>query len=481
MVAVADLNTADSAKAYVHAAHAAGCPADQVRNFMRAGIVLQPKQLEFAAAARLCDAPDGPTEVALGGARGPGKSHAMVSQLGDDCIRHPGLKSLLLRKVGSSAREGFEGLLPKTIGRLGTYTPSQGIFRFKNGSWIRLGHFQNERDIDRYLGLEYDVVALEEATTLSHSKKTAVYSCCRSPTDSGWRARKYLSTNPGGIGHAWFKQRFVDPWRQGRQTDTRFVPCTVRDNRFASVDYRRFLESLTGWLRRAWLDGDWDIAAGQYFTNWRRDIHVVPDGSIPANWRTWLSLDYGFIHFTVAYLFAQDADNRIFVVDEHAERRWLIPRHASGIQAMLDRNGVAAYRLSGAYAGADVFSKRHNGGTVAEDYAEQGIKLTPANDDRLNGAAEILARLGDDECDPIVEPTLFVSESCPRLIECIPSLEHDPNRPEDVLKVDTDDDGRGGDDFYDAARYGVMVAARPKKTKPKAGGIRPSLSNYQVA
>lgn len=455
MIAVAGPSASEK---YIRAARTAGCPADQVRNFLRAGIVLQPRQLAFAAAARQCDHEGGPTEVALGGARGPGKSHAMLCQLGDDGTRFAGLKALLLRKVGATAKEGFEALLPKTIGRLGRYTPSQGIFRFHgNGSWIRLGHFQNDADIEKYLGLEYDVVAIEEATTLSHAKKTAVFSCCRSATSSGWRARKYLSTNPGGTGHAWFKERFVKPFQAGCESETRFIPCTVDDNRFASADYVRFLDSLTGWLKRAWRYGDWDIAAGQFFTTWRRDVHVVSGLEIPPHWDVWLSLDYGFTHYTVAYLMAEDGDGNVFAVDEHAERRWLVERHAKAIAAMLSRHGVEPYRLSAFVAGSDVFARKQNGGTVADDYRSHGFTLRPANDDRINGAAEILRRLGD--ADAGIPATLFVTDRCVRLIDCLPAMEHDPHRPEDVLKTDTDDNGLGGDDPYDAFRYGAMVPA----------------------
>jgi hypothetical protein len=39
-------------------------------------------------------------------------------------------------------------------------------------------------------------------------------------------------------------------------------------------------------------------------------------------------------------------------------------------------------------------------------------------------------------------------------------LQHDPNRPEDVLKVDADEDGNGGDDAADALRY--LVATMPR-------------------
>ena len=37
-------------------------------------------------------------------------------------------------------------------------------------------------------------------------------------------------------------------------------------------------------------------------------------------------------------------------------------------------------------------------------------------------------------------------------LQCLPALQHDPNRPEDVLKVDADEDGVGGDDTADALR-----------------------------
>ena len=89
---------------YAIFAHNAGVPRDQFDSLVRAGIVLQPKQLQACAAARECDAPDGPVSVAYGGARGGGKSHWGIAQLTDDCLRFPGLTCLLLRKVGKANR-----------------------------------------------------------------------------------------------------------------------------------------------------------------------------------------------------------------------------------------------------------------------------------------------------------------------------------------------------------------------------------------
>jgi hypothetical protein len=59
-----------------------------------------------------------------------------------------------------------------------------------------------------------------------------------------------------------------------------------------------------------------------------------------------------------------------------------------------------------------------------------------------------------------IVPTLFIHRRCARLLDCIPSLLHDPNRPEDVLKVDADEDGVGGDDAADALRYLVATKSR---------------------
>lgn len=273
----------------------------------------------------------------------------------------------------------------------------------------------------------------------------------------------YSTTNPGGVGHAWYKQKFIAPFKARRETDTRFIPSTVNDNACVNVEYRKTLETLTGWQKQAWLFGDWDIAAGQYFTNWRQDIHVLKVSEmpkfIPGFHESWGSLDYGFTHYTTSYPFYK-IENRIYVPDEHAERRWLPERHAPAIHGMFERNDMPIGTIGKFVAGHDVFAQKgdERARTIADQYESLGIKLRKAKIDRITGASEILRRFGDMESDPEIEPTLFISEKCVRLIECIPSMEHDPHRPEDVLKVDTDDDGIGGDDPYDGLRYGAMEA-----------------------
>jgi phage terminase large subunit len=469
---------------YIASAQRAGCPIDQLCYFASAEIVLQERQLMASAAARSCDRADGPTAIGYGGARGGGKSHWLLAQMGaDDCQRVAGLKCLLLRKVGKANMENFEDLRRRLFGKLPhEFSAYRGVLSFPNGSRIIAGHFQNEKDIDAYLGLEYDVIGIEEATTLSSRKHQDITTCCRT-SKPNWRPRIYSTTNPGGVGHAWYRQKFIVPFQRGTEKDTRFIPARVTDNKFTNAEYVRVLENLTGWQKRAWFDGDWDIAAGQFFTTFRRDVHVISDFDDTRAREWFCALDYGFTHYTVCLLGCTDSDGNVFIVDEHAERFWLPERHADAIRAMLARHVVnAGFGMRGVprlswrtpaepqtrplelsdlaqfVAGADVFSRQSDGTTVANQYVKCGIRLNPANTDRVNGWAEILSRLGD--VDAGIRPRLFIHERCARLLECLPSLQHDPNRPEDVLKVDADEEGVGGDDAADALRY--LVATKPR-------------------
>ena len=404
--------------------------------------------------------------------------------------------------VHSSCAGAVEDLRRRLFGSLRhEFSAHRGVLTFANGLRIIAGHFQAEKDIDAYLGLEYDVIGIEEATTLSSRKHQDISTCCRT-SKPNWRPRIYSTTNPGGIGHAWYRTKFVIPAepRLGNSPvptgegeaepdarkfpETVFVPARVTDNAFTNPEYVRVLQNLTGWQKRAWFDGDWDIAAGQFFTTFRREVHVV-DQFDPTRAREWFcALDYGFTHYTVALLGCTDGDGNVFVVDEHAERLWLPQRHAAAIHAMLARHRVIAERgvrsaesprtrpleisdLKRFVAGADVFSKQSDGTTVAAQYAKHGIKLTCANTDRINGWAEILQRLGD--VDAGIRPTLFIHRRCGRLLETLPALQHDPHRPEDVLKVDADEDGVGGDDSADCLRYLIATKGRTVSARKLRG------------
>src|SRR4051812_43047818 len=303
--------------AYFEAGRKAGCPHDQMMYLWKAGIILQKQQLLASAAARACDHDGGPTAVGMGGGRAGGKSFWLGAQIGaDDCQRFPFLTTLAVRKVGKSNVEHFEEMRRKLFKNLPHEFTKEGKITFANGSCIRIEHYQNESDIDKYLGMEYDVIGIEEATTLTPRKLSDITTCCRSskvgPDGRLWRPRIYSTTNPGGVGHTAYKNKYIIPYRNGTETDTRFIPALVGDNMFNNPDYIRTLQQLpNGWQKQAWLHGYWDIAAGEFFFNFPRDVDVGDDFD-DLRARGWVgAVGYCFTHFTVGLLgcTGRDRDN----------------------------------------------------------------------------------------------------------------------------------------------------------------------------
>jgi hypothetical protein len=485
----------------------AGCTPGQMQNFIRGGIILQPRQLAASAAARLCDEPGGPTAIGYGGARGGGKSHWLLAQMGaDDCQRHPGLKCLLLRKSGKANRESFDDLRQRLFGHLKhAFSATTGVLLFENGSRIIAKHYQHEKEINEsFLGMEYDVIAIEEATTLTVRKWEDIQTCSRT-SKPGWRPRIYSTTNPGGVGHDWYRNTFIVPYERHLETKTRFIPARVDDNRFTNPEYEQILASQPGWRKEAWYYGNWNIAAGQFFNTFRHDVHVLNnfDESLGVEW--FAGMDYGHSHYTVVLLACLDSDDNLYIVDEHAERLWIPQRHILATRALLERHKIypphpqaealrelagkrgcssgivtlpdgeivstfdprAAFlfrrssrTLSHLAAGTDLFARQYDGNTVASLFREQGIRIYPANTSRVEGWAAIQNRLGDPDAG--IKPSLFIHERCKRLLDCLPYLQHDPDHPADVLKTNTNDEGLGGDDAADALRY--LVATRVPRT-----------------
>ena len=83
---------------FAAAARQAGCPHGQMENFIRAGVILQSKQLAASAAARLCDLPGGPTAIGFGGAQ-------WSMEVTKSLMKKEGLKlKLVMFKTGGEVR-----------------------------------------------------------------------------------------------------------------------------------------------------------------------------------------------------------------------------------------------------------------------------------------------------------------------------------------------------------------------------------------
>ncbi len=455
---------------YVRAARDAGCEMDQVRRFIDARYVALPWALGAHAAARRADSEDGPYWIALGGARGPGKSHALLAQAAiDDCQRQPGLKYLFLRKLQRSAVESLDDLVRRVLGGINyNFKVSSGLLEV-GGSRIIVGGYHHSRDILRYIGIEYDGMVIEECTQITEEEMVAIRGSIRSSIP-GWRTRVYLSTNPGGVGHRWFKRHFVnrnDPKFIGGLTT--FWPGTYRDNPFLSKDYIEYLQSLKGPLGAAWRDGNWDQFEGIAFPDWDGSRHICEPFEIPSHWMRWRAIDWGYAAPFVCLWLAKDPDiGRVYVYREYSATQLTDRQQAQIILDMTppDEN----IRIN--YADPSMWAKRSAGDEIlstADEYRSVGVELTRADNDRIIGKQRIhrlLANLPDGK------PGLMVFNTCVGLIETMENVPSDPNHPEDI-------DTNADDHHVDALKY-ALTNYEHRKNRDHQGGNAKINEMYNV-
>lgn len=451
----------------------AGCPRDQVERFVKCGYIPLPWQWEFHAGARAADLPGGPVMLGCGGARGPGKSHAVLSQMGlDDCQRIPNLKGLFLRQTGKAAKESFEDLIQKTIKGKVDYEYKAGMLRFPNGSRILLGGFKDDRDVDKYVGIEYDVIGGEELNQLTGERVNKLRGSLRT-SKPDWRPRMYGSFNPGGVGHGFVKSTFVEPYNSETESRTRFYPSTYKDNPFLNEEYNEYLEELDGQLGRAWREGDFDILAGTFFTSFDKDIHVTIPIDLPKEWRRICCLDYGFTAPSALYWCAIAPNGQIFVYRELYVKQHTYEDLAEEFVRMTPPDERIDYlvadpscwnkdgRSKGGLSGIEIFEQ-----TVHEKWksreletGQRALHIVAGNNDRIQGWNVLRKALKPYHYDGKIIATLVIFDTCTELIRTIPLMVHaETGNPED-LDTNLEDHG------VDSIRYLVMSSPTPKMTE----------------
>ena len=274
--------------------------------------------------------------------------------------------------------------------------------------------------------------------------------------------------NPGGVGHGWVKRLFVDrDFSTGEDpADYLFIPAKVWDNTVlinADPDYVKHLQSLPEELRRAHLDGDWDVYAGQYFREFSRSIHVIQPFDIPPWWKRFRSMDWGYNDPCCVLWHAVDGDGRVYTYRELYERGVRADDMAKRILS-LTADEPTAYTV----ASPDMWQKRgaklvsgggFEGESIQELFALSGVPLTPADNSRVAGWHRVRSYLAPAE-DGLPRWQCFTD--CKNLIRTLPQLVYDAHDREDAAD--------GEDHAPEALRYGLMSRpgfSTPKIEKPK--------------
>lgn len=411
-------------------------------------------------------------ELLYGGAAGGGKSEWILHHFYDLARNNPGFHGLILRRTFPELRRS---LIMRSWERFDTsicrYYASEHVWRFTNNSSIEFGYCESDSDVYQYQSAEYDAIGFDELTQWpTEMPYTYLMSRCRTTLDKqarGLRPHMVAGTNPGGIGGAWVKARFIDVAQpeqvyratvnvNGRTLEVPrvFVPAKLSDNAYLGDDYAIALANLPPAIRAALMDGSWDVIEGQYFTDWNREIHVVDPFAIPRHWRRIRGVDYGYANPMCCLWIAFDEDGGAWVYRE-LYRTELTPREQGDLMLRMSVSGdpPSSERIDYTVADPSIWTRTGAGPPIAQQYADAGVQCRKANNARIDGWARVREYLKPDRRGV---PALHIFSTCTDLLRTLPMLVHDDIRPEDL-------DTRGEDHAADALRYALM--SRPLRTR----------------
>lgn len=380
-------------------------------------------------------------ETLFGGAAGGGKSYGQLVDGFLYALQYPKSKQIIFRRTfadleKSLIRVSLE-LYPREVA---SYNTSKHTWRFKNGSIIDFGYIDNEKDVYQYQSAEYDVIRFDELTHFTEYMYVYMISRCRGANPYPKHIKS--STNPGGVGHGWVKERFINIGQpntihecqltpENKKKSTRiFIPSLVQDNIFllqSDPDYIDRLDNLPEKERKALKYGDWDIFDGQFFTEFRRDIHVVEPFEIPKDWRIFRTRDYG-LDMCATYWIAMDWNMNAYVIKELYESNLIVSDAAKKINDMTNE------KISCDYAPPDLWNRnKDTGKSTADIFAENKQYLTKADNNRITGwlAVHEWLKVITDEQGQLTSK-LKIFSNCTNLIRTLPELQHDEKNPNDV-------------------------------------------------
>lgn len=355
-------------------------------------------------------------------------------------LNYPGIQILLLRRTLAELNENHVNILQRKYykSEAANYRDAKKELLFFNGSRIKLGYCDNEKDVLQYQGQAYEVICMEEATMFTEFQFQALTESNRLSglCQKKFSPRMYFTCNPGGVGHAWVKRIFIDrEYRNSeRPEDYVFIAAKVYDNEFImknNPEYVKTLENLPEERRKAMLDGNWDVYNGQYFSEFNRDIHVVEPFEIPNHWMIYFTMDYGLDMFA-GYWIAMDEKGDAYVFREVTGENLIISEAAKRIK-ILTSEKVYEY-----LAPPDLFNRRQElGRSVADIFQEYGINLTKTSNDRIDGwmAMKEWLKVEDtmlEDGSIIKKSRMKIFANCTYLIKCLPLLQFDEKKVNDV-------------------------------------------------
>ena len=435
-------------------------------------------------------------EVIYGGARGGGKTDGALGDFALHARRWEAAAQGLMVRRTRAALEPTIARAREIFAREGAnWVQSRLCFEWPNGARLAMRHLANDNDAALYQGHGYSRIYVEELTQFTRPDPVdKLKATLRSA--AGARCAFRATCNPGGPGHTWVKQRYIDAGDErvvetiknplggdDLQIERLFIPAKLKDNpALVAQDpayAARLATSGSDLLVRAWLDGDWSVIMGAFFDGWS-PRNIIKPFRIPEDWTRFIAFDFGTAApFSVGWWAVVSEP---ISMPTYRLPRGALVRYREWYGAGADGKGLRLTALQIAqgilgrqigepkpYGVADpsIFAQAQaTGPTIAEVMRTEGITFRPADNTRvgklgaISGWNEMRQRiLGAEE-----GPMLFVFDTCRDFIRTVPVQQHDPMRPEDL-------DTTGEDHIADETRYACM--SRPLIARSRGAGPDP--------
>ena len=434
----------------------------------------QPKQ----AIALSCPA----TELFYGGAAGGGKSDFLLMDCFAGVVKYARTyRAIIFRQttvqLGELLRRANELYLPMGAQFKQKNALGNNIYFFPNGATIQFAYLKSDRDVEIYQGQQFSYVGFDE---LGNYPSPYAWDYMQSRLRSAAGNKSYIrgTGNPGGRGQGWIKQRFMNGKEPNKIYKTAvkladgservysscFIPSTLYDNKILmqnDPDYEAKMMMLPPHQRRALLEGNWDIFAGNVFSIFNRQTHVKPHFILDSRyWFKFCSMDWGFSRPYDLQFWAVNAEGRMYMYREIYGCKE--GEYNVGVKEGSDNLAKRAFEIASTegvsccVADPAIWNKADDAPSIAEVFEKYGWQMIKGNNDRKNGLILFYQMLENTDHNGI--PMLTVAPECEGFIRTIPALTPNPNCQEDI-------DTSLEDHPYDAARYAVMsdIAQHPTR------------------
>lgn len=411
--------------------------------------------------------------VFYGGAMGGGKSYWLRWQLLELLLRVYA-KYNLKNVIAALFCEDYPSLKDRHISKikmefpdwLGSFNASDHNFILHPEFGSGVLAFRNLDDPSKYQSAEFAFQGVDEITKNQEETFHFLRTRLRWP---GVKNVKFLAaSNPGGIGHEWVKRKFINGIHEANEREKEqfvYIPAKASDNPHLDPSYLQSLEGLPADMRKAFLDGNWDIFKGQYFKEWNRDLHVIEpfeivhmlDNTLATYF---IALDYGYDKPSAVYWICKNRDNIVYAYRELYENGLTFENLTKMIVAMTPEINKIDYVVADPSIWARRGETELSGAGIIETIWNERVKLNPirlikGDNNRLSGWGILRDHLKPILYKGKTQGKLQVFSTCANLIRTLPALVYDDSRVEDC---DTD----GEDHGPDAIRYGLMTNPKNK-------------------